>query len=51
MGQAPPDHVALEARIDLDGDAMTREPGAPSAKIDSVLVPSHDVALVLKRGL
>ncbi len=51
MGQAPPDHVTLEARIDLDGDAMTREPGAPSAKKDSVLVPSHDVTLVLKPGV
>lgn len=51
MGQAPPDHVTLEARIDLDGDAMTREPGAPSAKIDSVIVPSHNVALVLKPGV
>ena len=51
MGQAPPDHVTLEARIDLDGDAMTRDPGAPTAKIDSVIVPSHDVALVLKHGV
>lgn len=51
MGQAPPDHVTLEARIDLDGDAMTHEPSAPSAKNDSVAVPSHDVALVLKRGV
>jgi hypothetical protein len=51
MGQAPPDHVTLEARIDLDGDAMTHEASAPSAKNESVAVPSHDVALVLKRGV
>jgi hypothetical protein len=51
MGQAPPDHVTLEARIDLDGDAMTHEANAPSAKNESVAVPSHDVALVLKHGV
>jgi hypothetical protein len=51
MGQAPPDHVTLEARIDLDGDAMTHEANAPSAKHESVAVPSHDVTLVLKRGV
>ncbi len=51
MGQAPPDHVTLEARIDLDGDAMTHEASAPSAKNESVAVPSHDVALVLKHGV
>ena len=36
--------------IDLDGDAMTREPGTPSAKKESVAVPSHDVTLVLKHS-
>jgi len=51
MGQAPPDHVTLEARIDLDGDAMTHEASAPSAKNESVAIPSHDVALVLKHGV
>lgn len=51
MGQAPPDHVTLEARIDLDGDAMTREANAPSAKNESVILPSHDVKLVLKPGV
>jgi hypothetical protein len=50
MGQAPPAKVSLEARIDLDGDAMTREPGVPSAKIDSVAIGSSNVSLVLKPG-
>jgi hypothetical protein len=50
MGQAAPAKVSLEARIDLDGDAMTREPGAPSAKIDSVAIGSSNVSLVLKPG-
>jgi hypothetical protein len=51
MGQAPPAKVSLEARIDLDGDAMTREPNAPSAKIDSVAIGSSNVSLVLKPGV
>ena len=49
MGQAPPDHVSLEARIDLDRDAMTREAGVPAAKIESVAIASRDVTLTLKR--
>jgi hypothetical protein len=48
MGQAPPETVSLEARIDLDGDAMTREANAPSAKNESVAIGSHDVKLTLK---
>jgi len=48
MGQAPPDTVSLEARIDLDGDAMTKEPGAPSAKNEAVAIGSHDVKLTLR---
>lgn len=51
MGGTPPSNVSLEARIDLDHDAMTKEPGAPSAKIDSVDMGSHDVTLTLKRGM
>jgi len=52
MGGAPPDHVSLEARIDLDHDAMTREPGAPETKIESVAIGSSNVTLTLtKKGL
>jgi hypothetical protein len=50
MGQTPPANVSLEARIDLDGDAMTREPGVPATKIDSVAIGSHDVTLTLKKS-
>jgi len=50
MGGTPPDTVSLEARIDLDRDAMTKEPGAPAAKIEAVAIGSHDVTLTLKRG-
>jgi hypothetical protein len=50
MGTPPPDHVSLEARIDLDGDAMTREPGAPSTKIDSVAIGSRNVKLTLRHS-
>jgi len=50
MGGAPPTNVSLEARIDLDHDAMTKEPGAPSAKIESVDMGSKDVTLTLKHG-
>jgi hypothetical protein len=50
MGGAPPDSVSLEARIDFDRDAMTKEPGAPAATIGSVSIGSHDLTLTLKRG-
>jgi hypothetical protein len=50
MGGTPPDTVSIEARIDLDRDAMTKEPGAPAAKIEAVAIGSHDVTLTLKRG-
>jgi hypothetical protein len=48
MGGTPPDSVSLEARIDLDRDAMTKEPNAPAAKIDSVVIGTNDVVLKLK---
>src|SRR3954451_21641426 len=48
MGGTPPDTVSIEARIDLDRDAMTKEPNAPAAKIDSVAIGTNDVVLKLK---
>jgi hypothetical protein len=51
MGQAPPDHVALEARIDTDGDAMTHEANAPSVRLESVAIGSNNIKLVLKSGV
>jgi hypothetical protein len=50
MGGTPPDSVSLEARIDFDRDAMTKEPNAPAAKIEAVAIGSADVTLTLKRG-
>jgi hypothetical protein len=48
MGGAAPDTVSIEARIDLDRDAMTKEPNAPAAKIDSVAIGTLGVVLKLK---
>lgn len=48
MGGTPPNTVSLEARIDLDRDAMTKEPGAPSVKLDTVTIGATDVVLTLK---
>lgn len=48
MGQPPPNRVSLEARIDRDGDATTREPGAPIASIESIAIGTTTVKLVLK---
>lgn len=48
MAGEKPTNVSLEARIDLDGDAMTREPGSPTARLASVSLGSGSVALTLK---
>jgi len=48
MGQPPPNKVSLEARIDRDGDATTREPNAPTASIASVAIGTTNIKLVLK---
>jgi len=48
MGGTPPNQVSLEARIDLDRDAMTKEPNAPSGKIDTITLGTQDVTLTLK---
>lgn len=50
MAGDKPANVSLEARIDLDGDAMTREPGSPTARLASVSLGSQSVALTLKPG-
>lgn len=48
MAGDKPQQVSLEARIDLDGDAMTREPGSPTARLTSVALGSNQIALTLK---
>ncbi|HUO85270.1 MAG TPA: tetratricopeptide repeat protein, partial [Thermoanaerobaculia bacterium] len=47
MGQPLPERIALEARVDTDGDAATREADAPSARLDGVITGSNSVKLVL----
>ena len=48
MAGDKPQQVSLEARIDLDGDAMTREPGSPTARLTSVALGSSRISLTLK---
>jgi hypothetical protein len=48
MGGTPPNTVSIEARIDLDRDAMTKEPNAPAAKLETVTLGASDVILTLK---
>ena len=47
MGQPLPDLFRLEARLDADGNAMTKTPNDPSAMQDSV-TPGATVRLALK---
>jgi hypothetical protein len=49
-GEPIPDHVLLEARVDSDGDPMTRSPRDPKARQDDVRTGTADVRLVLKRA-
>jgi len=49
QGAPIPDHVLLEARLDGDGDPMTKDPSDPVARQDDVRLGMKDVRLVLKR--
>jgi cytochrome c-type biogenesis protein CcmH len=48
MGQPLPASVSIEARLDSDGDAMTKNPSDPHAVQDGVTTTGGKVALVLK---
>ncbi len=48
MGQPLPATVRIEARLDSDGDAMTKNPSDPHAVQDGVATNGTRVALVLK---
>jgi cytochrome c-type biogenesis protein CcmH len=48
MGQALPSRVRLEARVDTDGDPMSRDPSDPVASADDVPIGTTDVRLVLR---
>ena len=48
MGQELPERVRIEARLDPDGDPLTRDPGDPSARLEDVKLGSTGLRLVLK---
>jgi hypothetical protein len=48
MGQPLPATVRIEARLDSDGDAMTKNPSDPHAVQDGVATNGTKVSLVLK---
>jgi tetratricopeptide (TPR) repeat protein len=49
MGQAFPEKLLIEARLDSDGDPTTRPPTDPKARIDGVRAGRTDLRLILKR--
>lgn len=50
MGQAFPDALLVEARLDADGDPVTRPPTDPKARLDDVKAGSTGIKLLLKRS-
>jgi hypothetical protein len=48
IGGELPDELAVEARLDSDGNAATRDPSEPFARLDRVKKGSDGVALVLE---
>jgi cytochrome c-type biogenesis protein CcmH len=48
MGQPLPARARLEARVDSDGDPMTRDASDPSARLDDVATGSSGLRLVLR---
>jgi cytochrome c-type biogenesis protein CcmH len=48
MGQALPDLLRVEARVDGDGDPMTRDPADPSGAADDVRLGATGLRLVLR---
>jgi hypothetical protein len=47
MGQPLPKKMRIEARIDSDGDPLTKDPKDPSAVLDGVMM-GQSVSLTLK---
>ncbi|MFA6955227.1 MAG: tetratricopeptide repeat protein [Thermoanaerobaculia bacterium] len=47
MGQPLPDSMLIEARVDLDGNPMTRDAGAPDGVADNVAAGSPSVTITL----
>ena len=48
LGQELPDSVRIEARLDPDGDPLTRAATDPSASLEAVKLGSTGLRLVLK---
>jgi tetratricopeptide (TPR) repeat protein len=48
MGEALPESMLVEARLDPDGDPMTRSPTDPKARLEDVKPGSTDLHLVLR---
>lgn len=48
-GEPFPEKVRIEARIDSDGDPLTRNPSDPSARLDGVPAGAADLRLVMTR--
>lgn len=48
-GELLPDPLRLDARLDADGNAMTRDPGDPRASLDGVRAGAAGLRLVLRR--
>lgn len=46
-GAAFPEKVDIEARIDLDGEAMTRDPSEPVGRVQGVAAGTKDVRVVM----
>jgi cytochrome c-type biogenesis protein CcmH len=50
MGQALPDKVRVDARVDADGDPLSRDPSDPSASADGVALGTTGLRLILRKG-
>ncbi len=48
-GEPIPDKVRIEARVDSDGDPVTRDPADPSVRVDDVKAGTTNLTLVMKR--
>lgn len=47
MGQPLPDPMEIDARVDLDGNPMTHDAGAPSGSLDNVVAGSKSLTIKL----
>jgi len=48
LGQELPESVSIDARLDPDGDPLTRSPSDPAARLDGVKLGTTGLRLVLK---